>query len=70
MQEAKVGEALLEDIPDDDLAKEMGFRATPTLSADEDDIGNGDLAKNGKKRNMRPGQRNPSRDVVGEAAHV
>lgn len=70
LQESVIGERLLEDISDAELAKEMGFDSVPSLHAGAQSSGDPGAAPSIKKRNPRPGRRGPSRDVVGGAPYA
>jgi predicted AAA+ superfamily ATPase len=73
--ETKKGEAQLEDIADDEIARELGLKITPSLdvitknfhSADDQE---GTAAKKSNRGQKRPGTRGPSRDPVGGVPHA
>jgi hypothetical protein len=65
-KEAKAGEELLVDIKATELARELGFSHTPSLTFKARDIEDATPAMaSAPKRRQRPGKRNPGRDAVG-----
>lgn len=74
LKEAQMGEAMLEDLKDDDLARELGFEITPSLTSDTTtlNLASEKAASKAKKRGRagdRIGTRNPGRDAVGGLIH-
>jgi len=70
LTEAKLGEAQLEDIGDDEIARELGLDLAPSISVvtgnfQFDSDGKGSKTEKPRKGQIRPGTRGPSRDPVG-----
>lgn len=71
LREIKFGEEMLQDVADEELAKELGLKATPSLSrklpggTDNAALPAQDGPKGKLRRSHRVGMRNPSRDPVG-----
>lgn len=77
LREIKLGEETLEDVKDQELARELGLEATPSLSQDFGTARNSDQTKEDKKATTKPtvkkrrvGIRNPGRDPVGGIANA
>ncbi|WP_196786265.1 hypothetical protein, partial [Burkholderia territorii] len=66
LKEAVAGEALLKDIKEDDLARELGFDYVPVISSRKESASS-ESRRPIKKR--RPGTRKPGRDPVGGASN-
>ncbi|WP_175672223.1 TniB family NTP-binding protein [Burkholderia ambifaria] len=62
LKEAVAGEALLKDIKEDDLARELGFDYTPTTSSHKPSPSS---ESRRPVRKRRPGTRKPGRDPIG-----
>lgn len=70
LAEAKLGEAQLQDIGDDEISRELGLEITPSISVVTGNFQFDSESKKSKtekprKGQLRPGTRGPSRDQVG-----